>query len=162
MVVFNFQRGPPELYVTTPWISPLNLCNRSRASHTRLAVPSCLHTDPWCTMLFALMLLSGRAHATDSSKNQQPHIVMFVVDDLGWGDVGFHRAVPSREVQTPFMDSLVSTGIELTRYGARHDLHSWMPLVHTPAHLKRACVWPMAFLSGVSSPYRGSNDDVCT
>jgi len=72
-------------------------------------------------MLFALMLLSGRAHATDSSKNQQPHIVMFVVDDLGWGDVGFHRAVPTREVQTPFMDSLVSTGIELTRYGARQD-----------------------------------------
>ena len=45
----------------------------------------------------------------------RPHIVLFVVDDLGWGDVSFHREVQTREVQTPFMASLVKDGIELTR-----------------------------------------------
>jgi hypothetical protein len=33
-------------------------------------------------------------------------------------------------------------------------LHSRMPLVPTPARLKRTCVWPMAFLSGVHFSYR--------
>jgi hypothetical protein len=34
------------------------------------------------------------------------------------------------------------------------NLHARMPLVHTPARLKRACVWPTAFISGVHYSYR--------
>jgi arylsulfatase I/J len=39
-------------------------------------------------------------------------ILAVVVDDLGWGDVGFHG---STEVPTPYMDGLVAEGIELRR-----------------------------------------------
>ncbi len=43
-----------------------------------------------------------------------PKVILFVlVDDLGWGDVGFHG---STEIPTPTMDSLVAEGIELNRH----------------------------------------------
>lgn len=62
-----------------------------------------------------LQLLLAAAAATTKTAGK-PHIVLFVVDDLGWGDVGFHREVPTREVVTPAMDKLVSVGIELDRH----------------------------------------------
>ena len=43
-------------------------------------------------------------------------------DNLGWATVGYHRAVspagPSPEVQTPNIDGLVRSGIELDRFCA--------------------------------------------
>ena len=50
---------------------------------------------------------------------QRPHILFFMADDLGHGNVGWHRrqddgAVPP-EVQTPTMDLLVAEGIDLRR-----------------------------------------------
>jgi hypothetical protein len=35
--------------------------------------------------------------------------------DLGWGNVGWHRPTPSREVLTPHMEELVAHGVELDR-----------------------------------------------
>ena len=43
----------------------------------------------------------------------KPHIFMVIVDDFGWADAGWHRPVPTPEVQTPCMDALVKEGIEL-------------------------------------------------
>lgn len=47
-----------------------------------------------------------------------PHIFFVVVDDLGWGNVGFHRdpLQPDESVQTPHIDQLVRQGIELNRH----------------------------------------------
>lgn len=36
--------------------------------------------------------------------------------DFGWGDAGWHRDTPSREVVTPTMDALVKEGVELNRH----------------------------------------------
>merc|ERR1719264_222707 len=41
----------------------------------------------------------------------KPHIVMFVVDDLGWFNVGWHNP----DMITPHSDRLVKEGIELDR-----------------------------------------------
>eukprot|EP01060_Flectonema_neradi_P024161 TRINITY_DN3276_c0_g1_i1.p1 TRINITY_DN3276_c0_g1~~TRINITY_DN3276_c0_g1_i1.p1 ORF type:complete len:548 (+),score=116.71 TRINITY_DN3276_c0_g1_i1:51-1646(+) len=46
-----------------------------------------------------------------------PHIFMVVVDDFGWGDVGYHGAkLSSGESLTPTIDGLVKEGIELNRH----------------------------------------------
>ena len=45
-----------------------------------------------------------------------PHILLVIVDDFGWGQVGYHRDAPSKEVQTPTIDALVKEGIELDRH----------------------------------------------
>jgi arylsulfatase B len=64
-------------------------------------------------MVLLPMLLSSADGAT------KPHLVYVLSDNLGWGNVGYHRAVspsgPSPEVQTPNIDQLVASGVELDR-----------------------------------------------
>ena len=48
-----------------------------------------------------------------------PHIVFLLADDLGWANVGPHRAVLAAspaEVRTPSIDALVAEGVELSRH----------------------------------------------
>ena len=49
-------------------------------------------------LLTALLLLPNLAAA------KQPHLVMMVLDDLGWSDVGFHG--PGSNFATPRLDGL--------------------------------------------------------
>lgn len=53
---------------------------------------------------FASILLQVRA--------KQLHILLIVVDDLGWSDVGFHGA----KFKTPNMDKLAYDGVILDNY----------------------------------------------
>ena len=48
----------------------------------------------------------------------KPHIVMILVDDWGWANVGYHRDTPTKEVQTPNFDSLCKQGVELDQHYA--------------------------------------------
>ena len=64
------------------------------------------------TALFGAM----HAHSAAASPAKKPHIVMVLADDIGWANVGWNRAVPTREVQTPSMDALVADGIELQQF----------------------------------------------
>jgi arylsulfatase A-like enzyme len=41
-----------------------------------------------------------------------PNILLFLIDDLGWGDVGFHDGIN----RTPVIDRLVKSGVELTQH----------------------------------------------
>jgi len=41
-----------------------------------------------------------------------PNVVIFLADDLGWGDVGFHGS----ETRTPNIDKLAREGVELERF----------------------------------------------
>jgi hypothetical protein len=61
---------------------------------------------------------------TTPAAGKQPHILMVLFDDYGWADAGWHRnytapggaAVPyTEEVQTPTLNGLVQSGIELNR-----------------------------------------------
>jgi arylsulfatase A-like enzyme len=45
--------------------------------------------------------------------NESPNIIVFVGDDLGWDDVGFHG---SKQMLTPNIDTLASDGIILNNY----------------------------------------------
>ena len=48
----------------------------------------------------------------------KPHIVMVLVDDWGWANVGYHQATPTPEVDTPNIDSLVNEGLKLNQHYA--------------------------------------------
>ena len=41
-----------------------------------------------------------------------PHILLLVVDDLGWSDVGFHGS----KIETPNIDNLAAEGVVLDNY----------------------------------------------
>jgi arylsulfatase A-like enzyme len=45
-----------------------------------------------------------------------PNVIIFVVDDLGWNQVGYHaRSAGNYEIKTPHIDHHAATGIELDR-----------------------------------------------
>lgn len=52
------------------------------------------------------------AAATPLGGRTQPHLVMMVVDDLGWADVGYHGS----NFATPNIDALALDGAKLERY----------------------------------------------
>ena len=65
--------------------------------------------------LFALTVATGFVAPEAADK---PHIVYVLVDDWGWANVGYHRNPPTREVDTPKIDSLVKDGLELDQFYA--------------------------------------------
>lgn len=50
----------------------------------------------------------------------KPHVLLVLADDLGWGNVGWHRKPAFAETQTPILDGLVKDGIELNRFYVYH------------------------------------------
>jgi arylsulfatase A-like enzyme len=118
-------------------------------------------TGKWL-LLGALIVLCGNKCPTcigdeterERTTRQPPHIMFVLIDDLGWGDVGFHQPsgyenlnrqskVDPREVQTPVMDQLVQDGLELRRHyvhctctGTRTALQSGRFPVHVQTSLK--------------------------
>jgi arylsulfatase I/J len=47
-----------------------------------------------------------------------PDILYILLDDFGWADAGWHRALNYTDVQTPHMNALVKEGVELDRHYA--------------------------------------------
>jgi hypothetical protein len=77
----------------------------------------------------SLVLTTGVTFAAQSSATPlpPPHILFILVDDLGWGNVGYHihpSAVQrQKEVQTPVIDWLAKKeGLELNRHYVRAHL----------------------------------------
>ncbi|MEL6675441.1 MAG: arylsulfatase [Bacteroidota bacterium] len=63
-------------------------------------------------LLFLLGSLPYFLHAQQAPATAQPNILMIVVDDMGWHDVGYHGS----EIQTPTLDRLARVGLELDRF----------------------------------------------
>jgi len=59
-------------------------------------------------LIITLILSASALIATE-----KPNIVLFLADDVGWNDVGFHN---NGEFQTPAIDSLVKDGVEFSRF----------------------------------------------
>src|SRR3989442_15986208 len=59
-----------------------------------------------CSLCF-LLFIPVLVHAAE-----RPNIVFFLIDDLGWSDVGFHGG----EIKTPNIDKLATAGARLEAF----------------------------------------------
>ncbi len=57
---------------------------------------------------------AGAKIAGGDATSVKPHIVFFLVDDMGYNDIGYNSLdIPHA---TPFLDELASTGVTLSHY----------------------------------------------
>ena len=63
------------------------------------------------SLLSLALLLFSLTHANEQAQ-KKPHVLLLLVDDLGWTDISAHNA----EYETKTIDGLISTGIELSNY----------------------------------------------
>lgn len=96
-----------------------------------------------CTFLIGLMILSATTFASEHAAPQRMNVVFFLIDDLGWKDVGCYG---STYYQTPNIDRLAAEGMRFTdgyaacnvcsptraailtgKYPARLLLTQWLP-----------------------------------
>jgi arylsulfatase A-like enzyme len=61
------------------------------------------------SLLFCPLLPAAEEPAEPPSR---PHIVLFMADDMGWGDVGFHGG----SIPTPHLDELARGGVRLEQF----------------------------------------------
>ena len=68
-------------------------------------------------MARAGLLAAAALCAASASTAAPPKVILqVIVDDLGWGDVAWHRTGPNAENPTPHMAQLVKEGVELNRH----------------------------------------------
>ncbi len=60
----------------------------------------------------ALSPVIGRHIARAAAAGRRPNILLFVADDAGWADVGFHGS----KINTPNLDRLCRSGVELRHF----------------------------------------------
>lgn len=74
-------------------------------------------------IFLGLSVISGSiGNATASPERAHPHVVVIVVDDMGYGDPGCYN--PDSKIPTPHIDSLAAEGMRFT------DAHAPGPLCH--------------------------------
>lgn len=61
----------------------------------------------WSLLLLGICVLS-----TPLSAAEKPNVIIFVADDLGWNDVGYHGG----DIDTPALDRLAAEGTQLHRF----------------------------------------------
>jgi len=96
-------------------------------------------------MSYCLFLLFLFSATTTVIQAKPPHIFFVLADDVGWGDVGFHRPQPYPEIMTPNMDALVADGIKLMRhyvYKFCTPTRSSMQSGRLPVHVTTSLVNP--------------------
>jgi arylsulfatase A-like enzyme len=60
-----------------------------------------------------LALLGGPGAAADSGNGRRPNVVIVLVDDMGWADLGCYG---SKDIRTPHVDRLAARGVRLTSF----------------------------------------------
>ncbi|MDR1957690.1 MAG: arylsulfatase [Planctomycetaceae bacterium] len=70
-------------------------------------------------VLPVLLLLSGVTALFAEEKQERPNIVIFLADDLGWADVGWHNHASETPIKTPNLDKLADSGIKLEQFYVR-------------------------------------------
>jgi len=79
----------------------------SSRAQTRFRLPLVL------SALFIACLVSVTAHAQDS---RRPNIVVVLLDNLGWGELGSYGGGALRGAPTPQLDALAGQGLRLTNF----------------------------------------------
>ena len=62
---------------------------------------------------FALPALLLLVAASAAAAPARPNVVIFLADDLGWSDVGYHG---EETIRTPSIDRIAREGVQLDRF----------------------------------------------
>ena len=66
---------------------------------------------------FSLFVILTWVTIGNAEEGRKPHILFVIVDDFGWGDIGYHREKPTPEILTPTMNDLATKeGVILNRH----------------------------------------------
>ena len=65
-----------------------------------------------CFLFLLLGICPTAVSVQSTATSLKPHIVMFVSDDMGWNEVGYHGS----KIATPNIDRLAKDGIQLNRF----------------------------------------------
>ena len=65
-----------------------------------------------CCLVMLVSLAAQTAHA----QSDKPNIVVMMVDNLGWGELGCYGGGELRGAATPRLDQLASEGLRLLNY----------------------------------------------
>jgi arylsulfatase A-like enzyme len=68
-----------------------------------------------CWLRFVAVIAALAVPSVAASAADRPNVVIFLADDLGWADVGFHGG---QQIDTPSLDRLAREGAELHRFYA--------------------------------------------
>ena len=78
--------------------------------------------------LIGILLVFGLLSSCSSKKEQKPNVIFFLVDDLGWVDVGLNG---SKFYETPNIDKFATEGVQFTNaYAAAHVCSPTLSLIH--------------------------------
>lgn len=72
-----------------------------------------IHSDYSLRALAFLLILMGGFASSPAASEGRPNVVIFLADDLGWADVGFHG---EEVIETPSLDRLAAEGVQLDRF----------------------------------------------
>jgi arylsulfatase B len=72
-----------------------------------------IHLDFSLRALAIMLVLIGCFASSPAASEGQPNVVIFLADDLGWADVGFHG---EEVIETPSLDRLAAEGVQLDRF----------------------------------------------
>ncbi|MEG1896939.1 MAG: sulfatase-like hydrolase/transferase, partial [Mucinivorans sp.] len=65
------------------------------------------------TLLTGVGLVMGSTLASAAAPKNKPNVIFFLMDDMGYGDVGFQG---QQKIETPNIDALAATGKILTSH----------------------------------------------
>jgi arylsulfatase A-like enzyme len=65
-------------------------------------------------VVFLLCWNTNNAQSAHNITNKKPNVMVILLDDLGYADVGFHKLPASSQVFTPNIDKLATSGITFT------------------------------------------------
>jgi arylsulfatase I/J len=100
---------------------------------------------PQLLILWLAVLPAARAPVTTKTAASLPHLVLTVVDDLGYADVGFAGS----QIATPTIDRLAREGVVLTSY---YVMRACSP--SRAALMSGRYVTRFGFQSGVLKPFK--------
>ena len=83
--------------------------------HFRLRHPADFHRSLRADLSIAVVLLFSAIFGLAESGIGKPNVVIILADDLGWGDLSIHG---NREISTPHLDALATSGMRLERFHA--------------------------------------------
>ncbi len=74
---------------------------------------ACRAIDSLAITAIVFLVLAATPHETPAASPSKPNVIIFLADDLGWSDVGFHG---EDVIETPSLDRLAAEGAELHRF----------------------------------------------